>query len=167
MIGRVKTKAFSASEVPQKWHLVDASGQVLGRMAAQVAVLLRGKHKPTFTPNQNMGDSVVVINAERVVLTGKKKIQKMYYHHTGYIGGLKSVNAGTLQRERPDRMVTWAITGMLPKNKLGRAMAKRLRVYAGPTHPHGAQMQKATPLGEAAVDAGHPNSQPQTQGGEV
>ena len=156
MTRRVKTKAFLASEVPQTWHLVDASGQVLGRMAARVAALLRGKHKPTFTPNQNMGDSVIVINAAQVVLTGKKKVQKIYHRHTGYIGGLKSISAGTLQRERPDRMVTWAITGMLPKNKLGRAMAKRLRVYAGPTHPHGAQIQqmqkKVAPTGGAAVE---------------
>jgi len=167
MVGRMKTKAFSASEVPQEWHLIDASGQVLGRMAAQVAVLLRGKHKPTFTPNQNMGDSVIVINAEQVVLTGKKKVQKMYHHHTGYIGGLKSISAGTLQIERPDRMVTWAITGMLPKNKLGRAMAKKLRVYAGPTHPHEGQMHKAAPSGKTAVDTVAPDSQPQTPEGEV
>jgi len=167
MIGRMKTKAFSASEVPQEWRVVDASGQVLGRMAAQVAALLRGKHKPTFTPNQNMGDSVIVINAEQVVLTGKKNVQKMYHHHTGYIGGLKSISAGTLQIERPDRMVTWAITGMLPKNKLGRAMAKKLRVYAGPTHPHGAQIQKAPTVGETTVDLGAPNSEPQIPKGDA
>jgi len=138
-------------------------------MAAQVAALLRGKHKPTFTPNQNMGDSVIVINAEQVILTGKKKTQKIYHHHTGYIGGLKSIDAGTLQRERPDRMVTWAITGMLPKNKLGRAMAKKLRVYAGPTHPHAGQVQKVAPMGRAAVEvvSATPHSELQTPEGNA
>ncbi len=139
----MKTTAFKETEVETQWHVVDADGQVLGRMAARVAGLLRGKHKPTFTPNQNMGDHVVVVNAGKVVLTGKKRVQKQYHHHTGYIGGLKSITAGTLLRERPDRMVTWAITGMLPKNKLGRAMAKKLRVYAGPSHPHEAQRPQA------------------------
>ncbi len=140
-----KTRAFKASETPEAWHLIDASGQVLGRMATQAAVLLRGKHKPVFTPNENVGDSVVVINAEKVVLTGKKWTQKEYHRHSGFIGGLKTVSADALRREHPDRIVTWAITGMLPKTKLGRAMAKKLRVYAGPTHPHAAQLSKPVP----------------------
>lgn len=146
----MKTRAFNASEVPGTWHLVDASGQVLGRMATQVAALLRGKHKPTFTPNENVGDSVVVINAEKILLTGKKWTQKEYRRHSGFIGGLRSVSADALRREHPDRIVTWAVTGMLPKTKLGRAIAKNLRVYAGPTHPHAAQMSKAVPVSAKA-----------------
>jgi len=132
----VKTAAFKGEE---KWYLVNAKGAVLGRIAAKIAARLRGKHLSTFTPNQNMGAHVVVINADQVVLTSKKISQKTYYHHSGYIGGLKSVRADTLLREKPTRVMTYAVTGMLPKNKLGEAMAKRLRVYAGDTHPHYAQ----------------------------
>lgn len=133
------TKTFKESDITHQWRVVDAEGQVLGRMAAQVAAVLRGKDKPTFSPNQNLGDHVIVINAEKIVLTAGKAAKKMYYHHTGYIGSLKQTTAEKLLREKPTRVVAYAITGMLPKTKLGKAMAKKLKVYAGPTHPHQAQ----------------------------
>jgi large subunit ribosomal protein L13 len=142
----MKTVAFKKSDIEEKWFVVDAEGMVLGRMATQVATILRGKHKPIFTPNQDLGDHVIVINAEKVILTGKKEIQKTYYRHTGYVGGIKSTTAKQLRKEKPERMVTKAITGMLPKTILGSAMAKKLRVYAGETHPHRAQMPEALPL---------------------
>lgn len=137
-------KTFSAKkeEITRAWHLIDAEGQVLGRLAVQVAVLLRGKNKPIFTPHVDTGDHVVVVNAEKVVLTGDKLRQKMYRRHSGYPGGLKEIAAGTLLREKPERVVTLAVTGMLPKNKLGKHMATKLRVYRGAEHPHEAQGPK-------------------------
>lgn len=140
----MKTTAFKKSDVQEKWHIIDAQGKVLGRMAAQVAAILRGKHRPLFTPNQDLGDHVVVINADKVVLSGKKELQKQYYRHSGYIGGIKMTLAKDLRRDHPDRMVRNAITGMLPKTKLGKAMAKKLRIYAGEKHPH--QAQQPEPL---------------------
>ncbi|MBI3457136.1 MAG: 50S ribosomal protein L13 [Candidatus Rokubacteria bacterium] len=125
--------------VARKWYLVDAEGRVLGRLAARVATLLMGKHKPNYAPHLDVGDHVVVINAAKVQLTGKKLTDKVYRWHTGYIGGLREVPAGTMLRENPERMVEWAVTGMLPKTKLGRAMAKKLKIYRGSEHPHVAQ----------------------------
>jgi large subunit ribosomal protein L13 len=127
------------SDIQRKWFVVDAEGQVLGRLATRVATVLRGKHKPTFTPHLDVGDHVVVINAEKVQLTGRKLKDKQYRWHTGYIGGLKEVSAETMLRTHPDRVIEWAVEGMLPKNRLGRAMAKKLKVYRGAEHPHGAQ----------------------------
>ncbi len=127
------------SEVNRRWYLVDAQDQVLGRLASHVANLLAGKLKPTWVPFMDMGDHVIIINAEKVKLTGKKLEQKMYYRYSGYPGGMKSVSAHDLKAKRPDRMIEIAIKGMLPKNKLGRAMASKLKVYAGGTHPHTAQ----------------------------
>lgn len=127
------------SEVSRRWYLVDAQDQVLGRLASHVANLLAGKLKPTWVPFMDMGDHVIIINAEKVKLTGKKLEQKKYYRYSGYPGGMKSVSAHDLKAKRPDRMVEIAIKGMLPKNKLGRAMASKLKVYAGATHPHAAQ----------------------------
>jgi large subunit ribosomal protein L13 len=127
------------SDIQRKWYVVDAQGQVLGRLATRVATILRGKHKPTFSPHLDVGDHVVVINAERVQLTGRKLKDKLYRWHTGYIGGLKTVNAETMLRTHPDRVIEWAVEGMLPKNRLGRAMAKKLKVYRGAEHPHDAQ----------------------------
>ena len=127
------------SEIQRKWYVVDAQGQVLGRLATRVATVLRGKHKPTFSPHLDVGDHVVVINAEKVQLTGRKLKDKQYRWHTGYIGGLKEVSAETMLRTHPDRVIEWAVEGMLPKNRLGRAMAKKLKVYRGAEHPHDAQ----------------------------
>jgi len=124
---------------PEKWFVVDAEGMVLGRLASEVAARLRGKATPLFTPHADMGDWVVVVNAEKVVLTGRKWDQKNYYRHSGYTGGLKSVTARQLQQKRPEDLVRFAVKGMLPKNRLGRKMFKKLKVYSGGTHPHEAQ----------------------------
>ena len=121
---------------------LDAQGKVLGRLASQVAGILRGKNKTIFTPHSDTGDEVIIINARDVLVTGKKREQKVYYHHSGYPGGLKSVKFETLFKKKPEKVLTTAIRGMLPHNKLGRAMFKKLRVYAGPEHPHQAQKPK-------------------------
>ena len=134
-------KSFMAKshEVKREWFVVDASGLTLGRLASQVASVLRGKHKPTFTPNVDTGDFVIVLNSDKVVLTGKKLEQKMYTYHTGYIGGLKEIPYKKLMAEKSDLAVYEAVKGMLPKNSLGRAMLKKLRVYKGGEHNHAAQ----------------------------
>ena len=131
------------SETERKWFVVDAEGAVLGRLATRVATVLRGKHKPTFAPHLDVGDHVVVINAEKVHLTGRKLRDKMYRWHSGYIGGLREVSAEKMLRSHPERMIEWAVQGMLPKNRLGRAMAKKLKVYRGADHPHQAQSPTA------------------------
>jgi len=131
------------SEIERKWYIVDAQGKVLGRLASRIAAILRGKHKPTFTPHLDVGDHVVVLNAEKVHLTGRKLQNKQYRWHTGYIGGLREVNAEKMIRTRPERVIEWAVQGMLPKNRLGRAMAKKLKVYRGAAHPHQAQQPQA------------------------
>jgi large subunit ribosomal protein L13 len=128
---------FEANQ--RKWIVVDAENQVLGRLASQIAVRLRGKHLPQFTPHVDLGDFVVVVNAEKVLLTGRKWDQKTYYRHSGYMGGLKSTTARKLNREHPDRMIRLAVWGMLPKNRLGRKLLKKLKVYRGAEHPHEAQ----------------------------
>jgi large subunit ribosomal protein L13 len=131
-------------EANRTWYVVDASGQTVGRLATRIASILRGKHKPTFTPFLDMGDHVVIVNAEKVVFKGNKLEEKMYRHHTGYPGGLKEVTARDMMVRHPERVLEQAIKGMLPKNKLGRAMAKKLKVYVGPNHPH--EAQKPVPL---------------------
>ena len=127
-----------------RWFLVDAEGKPLGRLATLVASRLRGKHRPTFTPNYDHGDHVVVVNASKVVLTGKKKSDKIYYWHTGYPGGIKEITAGKLLATKPERVIEKAVAGMLPKNSLGRKLILKLKVYSGPVHPHAAQ--KPEPL---------------------
>lgn len=127
------------AEVVRKWYVVDAAGKVLGRVAAEVAKVLRGKHKPIFTPHMDTGDHVIVINAAKVVLTGKKAVQKLYFRHSGYQGGDKYTVAGKLLASRPERVVEMAIKGMLPKNRLGADTYRKLKVYAGAEHPHAAQ----------------------------
>ncbi len=133
------------SEIERKWFLVDADGQVLGRLASRVATILRGKHQPCFAPHLDVGDHVVVVNAEKVHLTGRKLSDKRYRWHSGYIGGLRDVSAETMLRRHPERVIEWAVQGMLPKNRLGRAMAKKLKVYRGAAHPHQAQQPVALP----------------------
>jgi large subunit ribosomal protein L13 len=135
----MRTVSAKKSDFNRAWHLVDAQDKILGRLASEVASILRGKHKPTFTPHVDCGDHVVIVNAAGIHLTGDKHVSKFYARHSDYPGGFKSVTAGKLLSERPDRLVRWAIQGMLPKTKLGRAMIKKLRVYAGPEHPHQAQ----------------------------
>lgn len=134
-----KTTMVKKEEVQRKWYVVDASGKVLGRLASQIAKILMGKHKPNYTPHVDMGDYVVVVNADKVVLTGKKWKQKVYYWHSGYPGGLKSMTAEQMLQKHPERLVWLAVRRMLPKTVLGRRMLKRLKVYASPTHPHEAQ----------------------------
>jgi large subunit ribosomal protein L13 len=137
----VKKYTYSAkdSDNQDKWWVVDAEGAILGRLASQVAATLRGKHNPLFTPHADLGDSVVVINAEKIVLTGRKMEQKNYYRHSGYIGGLKTITARKLIEKRPEDVIRFAVKGMLPKNSLGRRLYKKLKVYAGDRHPHEAQ----------------------------
>jgi large subunit ribosomal protein L13 len=133
------TYMAKASEVERKWYVVDAAGQTLGRLASEVAAILRGKHKPTFTPHVDTGDNVIIINAEEIQLTGNKINDKMYYRHSGHPGGLKSRTALEMRTTRPEQMLELAIKGMLPKNKLGRQMIKKLHVYRGSEHTHQAQ----------------------------
>ncbi len=135
----MSTPMAKKGAIEQKWHLVDAKGKTLGRLASRIAILLRGKHKPRFTPHVDVGDFVVVVNADKVTLTGKKWQEKLYIHHSGYPGGLKSVSAEKVKNKKPERLITMAVQGMLPKNKLGRKMIKKLKVYAGEAHPHQAQ----------------------------
>ena len=135
----VKTFMANAQNVERNWYIVDADGMPLGRLASQVAAILRGKNKPTFTPHVDCGDHVIVINAAKVVLSGKKLDQKIYYHHSGFAGGLKQTKYRKLMAEKPDFAVKHAVIGMLPKGPLGRQMARKLRVYAGAEHEHEAQ----------------------------
>ena len=135
----MKTYIAKEYEVEKKWYLVDAQDMVLGRLASQIAIRLRGKHKPIFTPHADTGDFVVVINAEKVSLTGNKWDNKMYYRHTGYLGGLKQISARKLIEKKPDQVLYMAVKRMLPKNSLGRRQLKKLKIYAGSEHPHVAQ----------------------------
>lgn len=133
------TYSLKKSEIQRKWYIIDAANKPLGRVAAEAAKLLRGKHKPTYTPNLDNGDHVIIINCSKVILTGNKINKKMYRHHSGYLGGMKETVAKDMLANKPEKMMTLAITGMLPHNSLGRQMAKKLRVYAGETHENAAQ----------------------------
>lgn len=135
----MKTYQAKKGEVEQRWFLINAEGKVLGRLASAIARILRGKNKPIYTPHVDTGDFVVVINAEKVKLTGKKLKNKIYYHHTGYPGGIKEAPAEKILSEKPTELLKMAVKGMLPKTSLGRKMFKKLKVYAGPNHPHEAQ----------------------------
>lgn len=136
----MKTVFAKKEDVQRKWYVVDAEGKVLGRLASRVASILRGKHLPTYTPHVDTGDHVIIINADKVTLTGKKLEGKVYFHHTGYIGGIKSITARKLMEKKPTEVVYHAVKGMLPKNSLGRQMIKKLKVYSGSAHPHNAQL---------------------------
>ncbi len=135
----MRTFSPKGNDITRQWHVVDASGVVLGRLASQVAVLLRGKHKPIFAPHVDTGDFVIIINADKVELSGNKLERKMAYRHSGYPGGLRSVSYAELMEKHPERAVEKAVRGMLPKNSLGRKTLRKLKVYAGPDHPHSAQ----------------------------
>lgn len=144
-----KTEYFTRGDADQAWYVVDAKDQVLGRLATKVADVLRGKHKPTFTPNADIGDFVIVVNAGKVKLTGRKMSEKTYYRHTGYMGGLKSTSPEkVLASKHPERLVEWAVRGMLPKSRLGDRLFTKLKVYAGPDHPHQAQQPRALAVNE-------------------
>ena len=135
----MKTLSAKPSEVLRKWYVVDAEDKNLGRLSTEIARRLRGKHKPEYTPHVDTGDYIVVVNADKVRVTGNKEQDKMYHHHTGYIGSLKSINLAKLRAKAPQRILERSVKGMLPKNALGRAMYRKLRVYAGATHQHAAQ----------------------------
>ena len=142
----MKTFNANAQSVERDWCVVDATDKTLGRLATELASRLRGKHKPTFTPHVDTGDHIIVVNAEKIKVTGKKLDDKMYHHHTGYIGNLKSISLGDQLEKHPERVIQSAVKGMLPRNPLGRAMFKKLHVYAGPEHPHQAQQPKELEL---------------------
>ena len=136
----MKTYTAKLSDIERKWHVIDAADKTLGRLSIQIARLLMGKHKPMFTPSQDTGDFVVVINADKVYVTGNKEKQKLYYRHSGYPGGFKSVTLEKMMQTHPDRVIEHAVKGMLPRTRLGAQMKRRLKVYAGDTHPHQAQI---------------------------
>jgi large subunit ribosomal protein L13 len=142
----MKTYSAKQADIKRDWYVVDASGKTLGRLASEIAVRLRGKHKPEYTPHVDTGDYIVVINAEKVSVTGRKETDKVYYHHTGWIGGIKSITFQKLIQKAPERAIQIAVKGMLPKNPLGRAMFKKLKVYAGTEHQHTAQQPKPLEL---------------------
>ena len=141
-----KTYSAKPSEIEHNWYVVDAEGKTLGRLATEIAKILRGKHKPIYTPHMDTGDFVIVINADKVRVTGKRLDQKFYYRHSGYIGGLKSVSLRRMLETHPERVIEHAVKGMLPKTRLGRQMYKKLKVYASPEHPHQAQQPKPLEL---------------------
>ena len=137
-------------EITRAWHVIDATDVVLGRLATHVATLLRGKHKPTYAPHMDTGDFVIIVNAEKIAVSGTKRDDKFVYRHSGFPGGLKQRTVGEMIEKHPDRLVEKAVKGMLPKNRLGRAMAKKLKVYAGPEHPHAAQKPAAFEITQVA-----------------
>ena len=139
----MKTFTATPATIKRDWCLVDATDKTLGRLAAEVASRLRGKHKPEYTPHVDTGDYIVVVNADKLRVTGRKASDKMYYHHTGYIGNMKSISFEKLQQKAPGRVLEIAVKGMLPKNPLGRAMYRKLKIYSGPEHQHSAQQPKA------------------------
>ena len=142
----MKTYQAKKEEIEHQWYVVNAEGKVLGRLASELAKILRGKHKPAYTPHVDTGDFVVVVNAGKIRLTGKKLKDKIYYHYTGYPGGIKEISAEKLLAKKPTEMIRMAVQGMLPKNSLGRQMLRKLKVYAGPDHPHEAQKPSSLEL---------------------
>ena len=138
----MKTFSAKAEETKKDWYVVDASGKVLGRLASEIALRLRGKHKAIYTPHVDTGDFIVVVNAEKIVLTGKKLTDKIYYSYSGYPGGLRETAAGKMLAEKPEKLIRIAVAGMMPKNNLGRKMLKKLKIYSGNAHPHDAQCPK-------------------------
>lgn len=142
----MKTFNVKKEEIVKDWCVVDAQGKILGRLASEIAIRLRGKHKPIYTPHLDTGDFVIVVNAEKIQLTGTKLAHKIYYRHSGYPGGLTETTAGKLLQEKPEDVLKIAVRGMLPKNTLGRAMLKKLKIYKGPEHPHDAQCSRALEL---------------------
>lgn len=135
----MRTVSAKEHEIQREWHVIDAQGQTLGRLASRIATVLRGKHKPIYTPHVDCGDYVIVVNAEKIHVTGQKMTQKVYYRHSGYPGGLKQITLRDQLQKFPERVIEKAVRGMMPKNRLGRQMFKKLKVYAGPNHPHQAQ----------------------------
>lgn len=145
-VNSFKTLSARPAEVEHEWYVIDAENQIVGRLASQVAAILRGKHKPYFTPHVDCGDFVIIVNADKVRFSGKKETDKLYYRYSGYPGGLKSRTAKEMRQRRPEHIMRQAVKGMLPKGPLGRQMLKKLKVYAAPTHPHDAQQPKILEL---------------------
>ena len=139
----MKTRSIKASEIRRNWYVIDAEGQVLGRLATRIATILRGKDKPEFTPHLDVGDHVIVVNAEKVVFTGRKTQQKTYWRHSGFPGGIKSMTADKMLQRHPERVILEAVRGMLPKGPLGRKMIRKFKIYTGPDHPHAAQQPES------------------------
>ncbi len=135
----MKTMMAKESQIERKWYIVDAEDKILGRLSTEVAIILKGKHKPIYTPHVDTGDYVIIINAEKIKVTGKKESQKLYRHHSGYVGGLKEISYKTMMEKHPERIIKHAVKGMLPKNVLGRQMMKKLKIYVGPEHKNHAQ----------------------------
>ena len=151
----MKTYSLKGGDIRKDWHVIDAEGQILGRLASHIAALLQGKHKPTYSPHLDMGDFVIVINATKVRVTGNKVEDKIYYRHTGYMGGLKETTLGEMLQRKPERVIELAVRGMLPRNNLAKHLLGHLKVFAGPEHPHGAQVgASAKRQNAAAVAAG-------------
>lgn len=150
----MRTYSPKPGDIKRQWHVIDAADVVLGRLATRAATLLRGKHKPIFAPHADTGDYVIIVNADKVALTGNKRRDKMAYRHSGYPGGLKHASYGELLARRPERVVQQAVKGMLPHNKLGRAMLRKLKVYAGPDHPHAAQQPVPFEITHVAQERG-------------
>jgi len=142
MAKRMKTYSIKADEINKDWFLADAENKALGRLASKVAQILKGKHKPTYTPHMDMGDFVVVVNAEKIRVSGNKEMQKTYFSHSGYPGGAKKVDLYTMRSRHPERVIQNAVKGMLPHNRLGRQMMRNLKIYSGPDHPHSSQQPK-------------------------
>ena len=142
----METYSVKRGDIKRQWYLVDAEGRTLGRLASRVAAILKGKHKPIYTPHADVGDYVIVINADKIHVTGRKMLQKVYYRYSGYPGGLRSMNLRDLLQRHPTRAIEFAVKGMLPKNRLGRRMIKKLKVYAGSDHPHQAQKPQVMEL---------------------
>ena len=138
----MKTISIKKSEIRKDWWIADAEGQTLGRFASKISQILRGKHKPDFTPHMDMGDFVIIINAEKIAVTGNKETEKTYFSHTGYPGGSKEISLASIRKSNPEKILMKAVKGMLPHNKLGRAIINHLKIYKGPDHPHSAQMPK-------------------------
>ena len=142
MAKRMKTYSIKAEEIHKDWFVADADNKALGRLASKVAQILKGKHKPTYTPHMDMGDFVVVVNAEKIRVSGNKEMEKTYFSHSGYPGGTKEVDLYTMRRRHPERVIQNAVKGMLPHNRLGRQMMRNLKIYSGPDHPHSSQQPK-------------------------
>ena len=142
MAKRMKTYSIKADEIHKDWFVADAENKALGRLASKVAQILKGKHKPTYTPHMDMGDFVVVVNAEKIRVSGNKEMEKTYFSHSGYPGGTKEVDLYTMRRRHPERVIQNAVKGMLPHNRLGRQMMRNLKIYSGPDHPHSSQQPK-------------------------
>jgi len=163
----MKTYTLKAKEVETRWHVLDAEGRPLGRLASETAQILRGKHRPTFTPHMDNGDFVVVVNASKVKVTGNKIQQKVYHRHSGYPGGLKDTPLPRMLERHPERVVQAAVKGMLPHNRLGRLLLRHLKVYGGPEHPHEAQVNAGRRRNKGALnDQGMAGAEPQVQGSE-